>query len=250
MTAILYGEELILPGDIAEAIRDAGRAAHVGTANLARRCLYSMRRLWWHSYWRMGVQGVRNVPMRGPMLLCANHTSHLDAIAILAALPTATALRTSTAAAQDVFGDHRLRNSVSRLTTNAISIRRGTKFAAGLRTLEGVLRDRRPLILFPEGRRSPDGKLLKFKCGAAMLAIRTGAPIVPVRLEGLHESLARGKHLPLPTNVTVRFGEPIDPRPYRDDIASGRSTKRQAYEELTHEVKAAIAQVGRALPAA
>src|SRR5215212_1073792 len=71
----------------------------------ARRCWYSMRRLWWSAYWHLEVRGAEHVPARGAFLLCANHVSHLDAPAILAALPRATALRTSTAAAKDVFGD-------------------------------------------------------------------------------------------------------------------------------------------------
>jgi 1-acyl-sn-glycerol-3-phosphate acyltransferase len=76
-----------------------------------------------------------------------------------------------------------------------------------------------------------------------MLAIRTGTPVVPIRLGGLRESLARGKHVPLPGPVTVRFGEPIDPRPYSDAIASGRMERRAAYQQLTDEVRAAIARM-------
>ena len=209
-------------------------------ADLLRRFWYSMRRCWWHSYWQLAVSGIENVSPRGPVLLCANHTSHLDAIAILAALPNAIALRTRTAAARDVFGQRPVRRFLSRVLTGAVPVTRNAEFPGGLRTLEGVLRQRRPLILFPEGRRSPDGNLVAFKPGAAMLAIRTGTPIVPIRLAGLHESLARGKHVPLPGPVTVRFGNPIDPRPYRDAITSRRMNRRGAYQQLTGEVRSAI----------
>src|SRR5437773_2050983 len=78
---------------------------------------------------------------------------------------------------------------VSRLTTGALLLERAADFARGLRQLEAVLREGRPLILFPEGRRSPDGRLVEFKPGAAMLAMRTGTPIVPIRLVGLHEAM-------------------------------------------------------------
>src|SRR4030095_14417720 len=71
----------------------------------ARRFWYAMRRCWWSSYWRLQGEGQDNLPRRGPMRRCGNHASHLDAPAILAAMPRELALRTSTAAAKDVFGD-------------------------------------------------------------------------------------------------------------------------------------------------
>jgi 1-acyl-sn-glycerol-3-phosphate acyltransferase len=99
------------------------------------------------------------------------------------------------------------------------------------------------LILFPEGRRSPDGRLVEFKPGAAMLALRTGAPIVPIRLDGLHEALPRGAHLPTATKVRVRFGEPIDPAAYKRAVASGEMDRREAYRQLTDDLRAAIAAI-------
>ena len=210
---------------------------------LARRLWHAGRRWWWHSFWQLQVTGIEHVPVRGQVVLCANHTSHLDAPAILAALPSSIALRTGTAAAKDVFGDHHLTGPASRIITNAVPIERGVKFASGLRALEGVLRERRPLIVFPEGGRSPDGRLRQFKPGAAMLAMRTGAPIVPVYLQGLHESLARGRYLPRPGRIRVRFGAALDPKPYRDAIADGSIDKKQSYQQLIEQVRAAICQM-------
>jgi len=222
---------------LTEALHEAGECS----IEAARAAWYSTRWLLWHSYWRLDIAGADNVPERGGVLLCANHTSHLDAPAILASLPTATALRTSTAAAKDVFGEHEfLKNTVSRVMTNSLTIERGVEFAGGLRSLEHVLRERRPLILFPEGRRSPDWRMLEFKHGAAMLAIRTGTPIVPIHLSGLHECLARGSHLPLPGPVCVRFGEAIDPRAFSKAISAGQVEKRQAYQLLTNQLRQSI----------
>src|SRR5215213_8227516 len=89
-------------------------------AHGARRFWYSIRRCWWGPYFRLEVSGLENVPAAGAMLLCGNHASHLDAPAILAALPREVALRASTAAAKDVFADYRWREIVSRVVTNAL----------------------------------------------------------------------------------------------------------------------------------
>jgi 1-acyl-sn-glycerol-3-phosphate acyltransferase/long-chain acyl-CoA synthetase len=197
----------------------------------------------------MEVSGLENVPMRGPMLLCGNHTSHLDAPAILAALPRDLALTASTAAAKDVFGDHPWRNAVSRLTTGSIAIQREADFAKGLRALENVLDQGRPLVLFPEGKRSSSGELLPFKPGAAMLSIRSGAPIVPVWIEGVNKALPKGSIVPTAADVRVRFGQPIDPRPCARAIAEHRLSRRQAYAELTETLRIAIEQLKSNEPA-
>ena len=220
--------------------RGAARAAAGRAVEYARRFWYATRRWWWSSYWRLEVGGLENVSRRGPVLLCPNHASHLDAPAVLAALPRRLALRTSTAAAKDVFADYRWRDVVSRVITNALPIERGAGFSRGLRELEAVLGEKRPLILFPEGCRSTDGNLVEFKPGAAMLALRTGTPIVPVRIDGAGRSLPRGGYLPRPGRVRVRFGNPIDPRPYRRAVSEGRLSKREAYEQITAELKAAV----------
>jgi 1-acyl-sn-glycerol-3-phosphate acyltransferase len=209
----------------------------------ARRFWYAMRRCWWSSYWHLDVRGRGHVPASGPVLLCGNHSSHLDAPAILAALPRETALRTSTAAAKDVFGDHAWREVVSRVVTNALPIERGAGFSRGLRELEAVLENGRPLILFPEGRRSTTGELLEFKPGAAMLALRTAAPIVPIHITGADGSLPRGGYFPRPHDVSVHFGPPIDPKPFIAAVEAGRMTRRQAYDRITARLRDAIAQL-------
>ena len=231
---------------VARPMARRGHAVGAQPLEYGRRCWYAMRRWWWSGYWKLRVEGLEHVPRRGPVLLCANHASHLDAPAILASLPRALALRTSTAAAKDVFGERPGRALVSRLLTNSLPIQRCAEskgFARGLRELEAVLRDRRPLILFPEGRRSQGGALLPFNPGAAMLALRTGAPIVPVFIEGAREALPRKHRLPRPADVRVFFGEPIDPRPVRRSVVAGALSRRQAYDLLTERLRAEVARL-------
>lgn len=232
-------------------LNDSKRSVSDRLLGIARHAWYSARRLWWSAYFRLEVRGVGHVPARGSVLLCANHASHLDAAAILAALPRDVALRASTAAAKDVFGDaeHPWRNLVGRLTTASLPIQREADFAKGLRVLERVLEERRPLVLFPEGKRSSDGSLLPFKPGAAMLSIRTGSPIVPIRLDGVTKALPKGASLPTASDVSVRFGTPVDPAPYARAIAEGRMTRKVAYAAMTEELKIAIAGMAPAMDA-
>jgi 1-acyl-sn-glycerol-3-phosphate acyltransferase len=73
-----------------------------------------------------------------------------------------------------------------------------------------------------------------------MLATRTGAPIVPVRLDGIDKALPKGTRIPTAADVTVRFGEPIDAGPFAAAITAGRMTRKQAYAELTSRLQCAI----------
>src|SRR3954468_15248435 len=116
----------------------------------ARQFWYGMRPIWWRNYWGLCVGGLENLPDRGAMIFCANHTSHLDAAAILAALPRELALEVTTVAARDVWGGPPLRSFVSRVTANAIELERQGDFASGFRMLGAVLGEDRPIILFPE----------------------------------------------------------------------------------------------------
>src|SRR5881394_3407540 len=134
-----------------------------GLVSLARWVWYGMRPIWWRSCWGLRVSGLENLPRSGAMIFCANHTSHLDAAAILAALPKAIALEVTTVAARDVWGGTPLRSLLSRIATNAVEVDRDADFAGGVRMLSAVLGENRPIILFPEGRRSLDGELVEFK---------------------------------------------------------------------------------------
>jgi len=70
------------------------------------------------------------------------------------------------------------------------------------------------VLIFPEGTRSPDGRLLPFKAGAMVLAIKAGVPLVPVAIVGTHQILPKGKLLFKPGRVEIRVGEPIETRNY------------------------------------
>jgi 1-acyl-sn-glycerol-3-phosphate acyltransferase len=102
-----------------------------------------------------------------------------------------------------------------------------------------LLEEGKQVILFPEGTRSWDGKLKEFEGGAAMLALKTGAPILPIYLEGTHRSLPRGSRFPKPTKLRITFGPLLHP----EDLPEGLSSKARR-EALLKELENRIREMG------
>lgn len=145
----------------------------------------------------------------GPVIFVANHASHLDTPLILFSLPDEWRRRTAVAAAADYFFDTWWRAVGSSLLFNTFPIdRRGGTMAA---TPAEVLADGWSLVIFPEGTRSTDGWMGKFRMGAAFLAKEHGIPVVPVAHRGTFAAMPRGQGWPSPgrRQVTIRFGEPL-----------------------------------------
>src|SRR5438045_5489320 len=111
------------------AIRPMDERLGEGLVNRARHVWYGMRPIWWRSCWGLRVSGLENLPKQGAMIFCANHTSHLDAAAILAALPSKIALEVTTVAALDVWGEKLMRRLIGRVTTNSLPVARRADFA-------------------------------------------------------------------------------------------------------------------------
>lgn len=165
-------------------------------------------------YLPLNVAAGEGLPSQ-PFLLCSNHTSHLDSVALMVAsgLPFASF---RLLAAADYFDPL---SSVGRLTRRVLNIvaidRTGGQSARLRRTVsecrELVRTQQVHLIAFPEGTRSTTGSLLPFKRGSAFLAVALGLPIVPAHIEGTRQAMPKGSWLPRPTRIRVRFGPPILP---------------------------------------
>lgn len=145
----------------------------------------------------------------GPVIFVANHASHLDTPLILLSLPDEWRRRTAVAAAADYFFDTWWRAIGSSLLFNTFPIdRRGGTMAA---TPGEVLAEGWSLVIYPEGTRSTDGWMGKFRMGAAFLAKEYGVPVVPVAHRGSFAAMPRGAGWPAPgrRQLTIRFGEPL-----------------------------------------
>jgi 1-acyl-sn-glycerol-3-phosphate acyltransferase len=160
--------------------------------------------------------------LKGPVILVANHASHMDTPVILSALPRRLRKRTVVAAAADYFYRNRLVASLVSLIFNTTPIERG---GGGLSKdgshLDRLLDEGWSLLLYPEGTRSRSGVPGRVRRGAAVLAAAHDLKIVPIRVTGTREAMPPGRLWPkrLRTSpavsrrhrITVAFGEPISP---------------------------------------
>ncbi len=147
----------------------------------------------------------------GPALIVANHSSHLDTPLLLLSLPDAMRRRTAFAAAADYFFDTWWRAAGSAIVFNTFPIeRRGGKMSA---TPGDLLEDGWNVVVFPEGTRSPDGWVQRFRMGAAYLAVEYNVPVIPVGIKGSFAAMPRGRGWPVPgrPTVMVRYGDPLRP---------------------------------------
>jgi 1-acyl-sn-glycerol-3-phosphate acyltransferase len=142
----------------------------------------------------------------------ANHTSHVDTLALWSALPRRLRYRTHPVAARDYWGKSALRKYVATRALRAVLIDRTREDPAvdPLEPLHALLATGDSLIIFPEGTRGREELPGPFKSGLYRLAQASPhVELVPVYLANLHRSMPRGAFFPIPLTCTVRFGAPL-----------------------------------------
>jgi 1-acyl-sn-glycerol-3-phosphate acyltransferase len=148
-----------------------------------------------------------------PVIFAANHSSHADTSLILHALTDRARERTVVAAAADYWFKRPLLGNIVSLFLNTFPFSRTGGAQAQLHSSSQLLKSGWNLVLFPEGSRSPDGRIQEFKPGVGHLANETGTPVVPMHIRGAFQVMPRGQKLPLPGPVRVRIGKPMSPEP-------------------------------------
>jgi 1-acyl-sn-glycerol-3-phosphate acyltransferase len=180
------------------------------------------------TYFRASVTGTENVPATGPFILAPIHRSNLDTP--LVALVTKRRLRYMGKESlwKTKFGAWFFSGA------GGFPVRRGSADREALQACQRVLERGEPLVLFPEGTRQlgPKADIEVFKDGAAFLACRTGAPILPVGLGGTEAAQRKGSKMVYPVKMTIVIGEPLYPPP---KTGSGR-VSRHAVRDLTLEL--------------
>ncbi len=157
------------------------------------------------------VRGSSHLPRRGPALIVSNHQGYLDPVFLQ--MGTVRPVRYLMTAD---FYDVRAAQPFFRLA-GALRIREGAPNLDTLRTTLGLLRAGEIVGVFPEGRLSTTGAIGALEPGAAFLAAKSGAPVVPARIEGSIEVLPKGRVLPRRARVSVRFGPPFRVASPRDE---------------------------------
>ncbi|MFF4183157.1 lysophospholipid acyltransferase family protein [Streptomyces sp. NPDC001691] len=185
---------------------------------------------------RPRVEGAGRVPGAGAVILAGNHQSFTDQFLLGVTLRR----RLTFLAKQEYFTAPGLTGRATAAFFRAlgqIPVDRSGKDAAraALDTALQVLDGGGVLGVFPEGTRSHDGRLYKGKVGVAAMALRSGAPVVPVAMIGTFEAQPKGRRLPRRVPITIRFGEPLDFSRY-----AGMENQRLVLRAVTDEIMYAV----------
>jgi 1-acyl-sn-glycerol-3-phosphate acyltransferase len=154
---------------------------------------------------------IGTTPAATQRIYFANHTSHIDTLAIWSSLPRALRRRTRPIAARDYWGKG-LRKYIATRGFGAVLIDRAREDSTTdpLEPLRACLREGYSLIIFPEGTRGASAVPARFRSGLWRLGTEfPNVELVPVYLDNLHRSLPKGALLPVPMVCTVRFGAPL-----------------------------------------
>jgi 1-acyl-sn-glycerol-3-phosphate acyltransferase len=185
---------------------------------------------------RPKVEGLEYVPQSGPVILASNHLAVMDSFY----LPLVVRRRITFLAKSEYFTGTGLKGWLSRWFFTAVGqvpIDRSNADTAqaALDTAERVLREGKLLGMYPEGTRSPDGRLYKGKTGLARLALETGVPVIPVAMIGTNVVNPPGTTMLRFGRVTVRFGKPMDFSRF-DGLAGNRFIERAVIDEVIYEL--------------
>ncbi len=185
---------------------------------------------------RPKIEGLEYVPQSGPAILASNHLAVMDSFY----LPLVVRRRITFLAKSEYFTGTGFKGWCSRKFFTAVGqvpIDRSSADAAqaALDTAKRVLDEGKLLGMYPEGTRSPDGRLYKGKTGLARLALETGVPVIPVAMIGTNKVNPPGTSMLRFSKVTVRFGKPMDFSRF-EGLAGNRFIERAVIDEVIYEL--------------
>jgi 1-acyl-sn-glycerol-3-phosphate acyltransferase len=189
-------------------------------------------------YFRWRVFNPERVPQSGAVILAANHASFLDPPVAGAGLRRPI----SYLARESLFHFPPLGWLFHRW--NAVPVDRDGGGAKGLKAILDRLLAGDGIILFPEGTRTRDGNLQPARSGIGLIVIKSGAPVVPVRLFGTFEAWGRNLKFPRPKRVAVKYGGPMRFEKLRAEAkACSKARLKKIYQQIADEIMAAIGRL-------
>lgn len=201
--------------------------------------LYALNLLVMRGLFRLRVEGLEQVPASGPFVLTPNHVSDLDAMAIAAALPLSRLRRLYWAG--DIV--RLFYNAASRQLCRAVHLFPVDEKhpSAAVATTLRVLGAGKAQVWFPEGWRSPDGRLQRFLPGIGQLLLRSGVPAVPAYIDGAYKALPRGRRIPRLRRITLVIGPPVTAA-----VLCAEAAGRTAEARVAAALRARVALLGQA----
>ena len=218
---------------------EQSESSHLSTtlAGLFRFSVWAIYRY----YFSIKCSGLENLPREQPYIIAANHSSHLDTLAVMTVLGDESK-RLRVLAAKDYWFSTRFKSWFSGELLKFVPFDRHANFLQGLRISQEVLKQDECLLIYPEGTRSVTGELQPFKPGLGLLAYESGSPIIPAYIDGTYHALPKGKNLPRKSRIQVIFGKPIAPSSGHEvgemDAASG--LEHETYRKLADAVRSEI----------
>ncbi|MCH7224866.1 lysophospholipid acyltransferase family protein [Haloferula sp. A504] len=187
---------------------------------------------------QLSIRGASHLPLEGPAVLVANHASHLDTLLLGASLPARLRARFSPLAAGDTFFRNPLQSWLSSRCLNLRPLWRNRLQPHALQRLRESLVEQQGLfLLFPEGTRSRDGEMGRFKPGIGMLVAGTPIPVVPCHIRGTHQAWPADHRLPSRGKLELRIGRP---QCFADAPAGSG-----AWRDIAHRLEDAVVELGR-----
>lgn len=192
------------------------------------------------------VHGQGHVPLNRPLLVVSNHSSHLDMGLVKTAMGKAGDNLVSMAAA-DYFFRPGPRRMYFRNFTNLEPMQRSGSLKDSLMKAVELVRGGKSVLIFPEGTRSRDGKMVRFKRGVGYLALQAGVDVLPLYLKGAHDTLPVGSALPRGRDLSAHVGPVIAVRALHA-MTDGLS-RHQAYDVATAVIEDAVLALRDGRPA-
>jgi len=211
-----------------------------GVSTVGRPLLQSTLRFLCRTCFSAHGAGLENLAQSGPFLIAANHTSHLDSLTIITALPDILE-RLRILGARDYFFDGRIKGWFFKNYLNVLPFDRHENFLEGLRIARVCIEKQHVLLIFPEGTRSPLGEIQPFKVGLGIIAYELGVPIVPAWIQGTYEALPKGRFLPHLRPISVTFGAPISMSEFEAPEAG--ESRFPLYKQIVDRVRERIIEM-------